>query len=398
MKKLFTLLLTAVMVVGCCFGLTACGETEDTTPLVALITLHGEDSTYDKNFIDAFKAACAKKGLNKKQYAIMSNVKEGVECYDAAADFADQGYKGIFADSFGHEDYMIQAAEEFPQVQFYHATGYKSQIVNLPNYYNAFASIYEGRYIAGYAAGLKLLTMTDKAVSNNFQLGYVGAFTYAEVISGYSSWYLGVKAALDEYNAENGTAYTCTMDVTFTGSWYDETAEKTKAETLITNSKAVLVSQHADSMGAPTACDNARVPNVAYNGNTGKNTLVAYSKIDWQPYFEKMIDRARGGASVEKDWTGTMATGSVKWAVGPAAADGTLAKLNVVQAELNNGTRFVFDCSKFTVGGSALTTADANVVADTATGIVYFAESTTQSAPYFDLEIDGITRLDVNFG
>ncbi len=392
MKKLFTLLLTVLLAVGCCFGLTACGE----TPTVALITLHGEDSTYDKNFIDAFKEACANKGLNKNQYAIVSDIPEKNECYETAAKLADQGCKGIFADSFGHEDFMIKAAKEFTNVQFYHATGYKSQIENLANYHNAFASIYEGRYIAGYAAGLKLLTMTDKAVDNNFKLGYIGAFTYAEVISGYSSWYLGVKSALDEFNAENGTAYTCTMDVTFTGSWYDEAGEKAAAETLI-SSGAVLVSQHADSMGAPTACDTANVPNVAYNGLTGKNTLVAYSKINWVPYFEMMIEKALGGADVATDWTGTISTNSVQWALGPGAAAGSQEKLVAIENELKNGTRKVFDCSNFTVAGVQLTVSDPNVVLDAATGITYFAESATQSAPYFDLEIDGITRLDVRY-
>ncbi len=419
MKKLLTLLVAAIMAVACCFGLVGCGG-EDDTPVVALITLHGRSSTYDKNFIEAFETACANKGLNKKQYAIVSDIEEDASCYNAAKDLVDQGYKGIFADSFGHEAYMIQAATEFTDVQFYHATGTSALSVNKANFHNAFASIYEGRYLAGYAAGLKLLTMTDKAVDNNFQLGYVGSHPYAEVISGYTSWYLGVVAALNEYNAENSTAYTATMEVTYTGTWYGETQEKTAAETLIGNG-AVLISQHADSMGAPTACENANVPNVAYNGTTGKNSLVAYSKINWVPYFEKMIDQVQGGAAVETDWTGTIATDSVQWALGAGAAAGTQAKVDAVQAELIAGTRKVFDVSTFTVKASAIQsviddplsftpmsaftldgetvghitslTVSGQEVIKTAGTIRYFDESVVRSAPYFQMIIEGITII-----
>ena len=413
MKKLFTLLLTVLLAVGCCFGLIACGE--DTTPTVALITLHGEDSTYDKNFIDAFKEACANKGLNKKQYAIISDINEDSTCYDTAKDLVDQGYKGIFADSFGHEAHLIKAAKEFKDVQFYHATGTSALAENLSNFHNAFASIYEGRYIAGYAAGLKLLTMTDKADSaNNFQLGYVGAFNYAEVISGYTAWFLGAQAALAE-NPVNGVTYTATMEVTYTNTWYGVEEEGSAANTLITRG-ADLVSQHADSMGAPNACDAANVPNVAYNGSTGKNTLVAYSKINWVPYFEKMIDQVKGGAAVETDWAGTIAAESVQWAIGPAAVNGSKAKLDLIQSELVAGTRKVFDTSKFTVTASAIQsliddpmsftpitafaldgdghitslTVGTTEVIKTSGSITYLDESSVRSAPYFQMIINGI--------
>ena len=419
MKKLLTLLVAAMMTVACCFGLVGCGE--DSTPTVALVTLHGRSSTYDKNFIEAFETACANKGLNKKQYAIVSDIEEDVSCYNAAKDLVDQGYKGIFADSFGHEAYMIQAAAEFTDVQFYHATGTNALAENKSNFHNAFASIYEGRYLAGYAAGLKLLTMTDKAVGDNFKLGYVGAHPYAEVISGYTSWYLGVVAALNESNAANGTNYTATMEVTYTGTWYGEAEEKASAKTLIDNG-CVLISQHADSMGAPTACENENVPNVAYNGSTGKTTLVAYSKINWVPYFEKMIDQVKGGAAVPTDWSGDINSNSVQWALGAGAVEGTQAKVDAVQAELIAGTRKVFDVSTFTVKASAIQedlidnpmsfspisafelddatvghitslTVSGQEVIKTAGTIKYFDESFVRSAPYFQMIIEGITII-----
>ena len=405
MKKLITLLVAAIMSVACCFGLVGCDCGDK--PIVGLITLHGESSTYDKNFIDAFKTACENKGLNEKQYTIVTDVEEGDACYSEAAKLVDNGCKAIFADSFGHGAYMIKAATEFTDVQFFHATGTGTSLSTAPaNFHNAFASIYEGRYLAGYAAGLKLNTMKDKAVDNVFKVGYIGAYTYAEVISGYTSWFLGLQAALDE-------GYTATMEVQFTGSWYDEAAEKTAAETLI-NRGAVLVSQHADSMGAPTACDNAGVPNVAYNGTTNKNTLVAYSKINWVPYFEMVVDCALNGTEVKKDFTGSLADGSVQYAVGPAAAPETATKLAAIEKDLKDGKIQVFDVSKFTVEGVHLTSYLADVidakddkgestyehetnVIKTEGGITFFSESTFRSAPYFDLTIDGISLLNTKF-
>lgn len=425
MKKLLTLLVTAVLAVTCCFGLTACGE----KPVAGLICLHGENSTYDKNFIDAFKTACENKGV---KYVIATDINEDDSCYNKAAEFVDSGCKVIFADSFGHEKFMIQAAKEFTDVEFCHATGTQAkQESSLANYHNAFASIYEGRYLAGYAAGLKLNTMKGKAVDNNFKVGYVGAYTYAEVISGLTSWFLGLEAALDE-------GYTATMEVQFTGSWYDETLEKEAAETLMNNG-AVLVSQHADSMGAPTACDTASVPNVSYNGTTGKNTNVAYSKINWVPYFEYMLDNY-AEHKIAKDYCGTILDGSVVAGVSTAAADGTAAKLEEVKTKINNGEIKIFDCSKFTVkdnsmvreniiyqsqkqaDGSYLDVAvgttdddgriltykadvngdylgDTNVI-KTVDGVTFFDESNAtdfRSAPYFDLTIDGITFLNAKF-
>jgi basic membrane protein A len=293
---------------------------------------------------------------------------------------------------------MIQAAKEFPDVEFCHATGTKAHTENLSNYQNAFASIYEGRFLAGVAAGLKLVELYGDAegkVSNeNARIGYVGAHPYAEVVSGYTSFYLGVK-----YIVPN-----VTMEVRYTGSWYDETAEKTTAEALIA-AGCKLISQHADSMGAPTACENAGIPNVAYNGETGKNTFVIASRIDWVPYYEYMLDCVMNGKDIDADWTGTLANGAVKiTALGSAAAAGTQAKLDEVAAKLNDGSLKVFDCSTFTVNGANLTEYLADVddagdfvpetnVIRTENGITFFDESADRTAPYFDIRIDGITEV-----
>ena len=199
-KKILSMVLAVVMLVGSAFTLTACGNDKKDIK-AALICLHGDSSTYDKNFIEAFKQACANKGLSEEDYTIITDIPEGTECYDKAADFADNGYNVIFADSFGHEAYMIKAAKEFPDVQFCHATGTKAHTEGLSNYQNAFASIYQGRYLAGVAAGLKLVELygdADGKVSDeNAKIGYVGAHPYAEVVSGYTSFYLGVKSVVE---------------------------------------------------------------------------------------------------------------------------------------------------------------------------------------------------------
>ena len=412
-KRILSLLLVLVMLVATVSAFAGCnnpetppaGETPGTEENIkaALICLHGDSSTYDKNFIDAFKQACANKGLTEDDYEIITDIDEDTVCYDKAADFADKGYDVVFADSFGHEAYMIQAAQEYANVQFCHATGTQAHTKNLANFQNAFASIYEGRYLAGVAAGLKLVELYDaedgtvdgKITDENAKIGYVGAYPYAEVISGYTSFFLGVKSIVENV----------TMEVRFTNEWYDETAEKTTAQALIAMG-CKLISQHADSMGAPTACEEAGIPNVAYNGATGKDTFVIASRINWVPYFEYMLDCVKNGKDIDTDWTGTLSNGAVMITeLGAAAAEGTQAVLDEVKASLLAGTTKVFDCSKFTIGGQPVTEyladvddmgdwiAETNVV-KTENGITFIDESTFRSAPYFNtLAIDGINAV-----
>ena len=406
MKKSLVLLLVLAMVVMT--ALTGCGsksgeeKKEDAGSMkVGFICLHDENSTYDLNFINGAKEACKNLGISEDNYIIKTNIPEGQECYDAAAELVDAGCGIIFADSFGHEDYMIQAAKEYPEVQFCHSTGTKAHTEGLDNYHNAFASIYEGRYLAGVAAGLKLKEMIDAGdiKAEEAKIGYVGAFTYAEVVSGYTSFFLGARSIVPE----------ATMDVTFTGSWYDETAEKEGATKLI-DGGCVLISQHADSMGAPTACEKAGVPDVSYNGSTVEscpNTFIVSSRINWAPYYEYAIKAAQDGEKIDTDWTGTLKTGSVELTEvnEKAAAKGTQEKLDEVKAQLESGELHVFETSAFTVGEKkqesykADVDTDANFEGDTeviADG--YFHESEYRSAPYFDLKIDGIKLLDENYG
>lgn len=392
MKKLLVLLLSVSLVFAV---FTACGnqptnnEVETKGLKMGFIYLHDENSTYDLNFINGAKAACQAAGV---EYIAKTNIPESNECYDAACDLVDAGCTVVFADSFGHEQFIAQAAKEFPEVQFLHATGTTAHTANLPNLHNAFASIYDGRYLAGVAAGLKLKEIGET------KMGYIGAYTYAEVISGYTSFYLGAKSVCPEV----------TMDVQFTGSWYDETAEKEAAQLLINNG-CKLISQHADSMGAPTACETAGVPNVSYNGSTVSacpNTFIVSSRINWEPYFAYVINCVKNNEEIKTDWTGSLATESVLLTEvnEKAAAEGTAEKLAEVKADIEAGKIHVFDTANFTVKGETLTSYKADVDTDEAytpdTEVIadgYFHESEFRSAPYFDLRIDGITLLNEKF-
>ena len=415
MKKFLALALALIMALS----LFACGKKEDPQPetkdiKVGFITLHDENSTYDLNFINGAKEAIKNLGLTDANYILKTNVPEGQECYETACDLVDSGCTIIFADSFGHEPYMIQAAQKYPDVQFCHSTGTRAHTENLANYHNAFASIYEGRYLAGIAAGMKLNEMIEAGqfTKDEAKMGYVGAFTYAEVISGYTSFYLGAKSVCP----------TVTMEVTFTGSRYDETLEKTGAELLIDRG-CKLISQHADSFGAPTACQNAGVPNVSYNGSTknvGADTYIISSRIDWAPYYEYAIKAVMNGTAIDADWTGTLATGSVVLTElnTNVAAEGTQAAIDDAMAKLESGELHVFDVSTFTTKADDtmntfkvdflkvdenghITSYLADVDTDEAytgdTEVIengYFAESAKRSAPYFDLQIDGISLLN----
>jgi hypothetical protein len=226
------------------------------------------------------------------------------------------------------------------------------------------------------------------------KMGYVGAYPYAEVKSGYTSFFLGARYICP----------TVTMEVTFTNSWYDEALEKEGATKLI-NDGCKLISQHADSMGAPTACEVAGVPDVSYNGSTVSacpNTFIISSRINWEPYFEYMVNCVMNGEAIAADWTGTIATGSVELSElnEQAAAAGTAEKIAEVKAALEDGSLKVYDINTFTVNGAKLESylADVDDMGDYVpeTEVVtdgYFHESEYRSAPYFDVDIDGITML-----
>lgn len=357
-----------------------------------LITLHDSNSSYDKNFIDAFNEIGTELGVDVE---IKSGVPEGEECYNAAKEFAESGCKGIFADSFGHEEYILRAAKEYPKIQFAHATGTLAHTEKLDNFHNVFAKIYEARYVTGIAAGMKLNEMikNNEIKESEAKIGYVGAFPYAEVISGFTAFYLGAKSVC------NST----TMKVRYTGSWYDEQLEKEAAEKLIDDDKCKIISQHADSQGAPNVCESKGVPNVYYNGENTQLTksYLISQKINYKPFFKTFVENTQKGTKMEYDYTGSLNDDSViVYKASSIAASGTQAAVDKAIEDLKSNKTKVFDTSKFTYNGQKLTSYKADVDTDEnfekdkeAISDGYFHESEYRSAPYFDIIIDGIDSV-----
>jgi len=357
-----------------------------------LITLHDSSSSYDKNFIDAFNEIGTELGVDVE---VRSGVPEGEECYNAAKEFAESGCKGIFADSFGHEEYILRAAKEYPKIQFAHATGTLAHTEKLDNFHNVFAKIYEARYVTGIAAGMKLNEMikNNEIKESEAKIGYVGAFPYAEVISGFTAFYLGAKSVC------NST----TMKVRYTGSWYDEQLEKKTAEKLIDDDKCKIISQHADSQGAPNACESKGVPNVYYNGENTQLTksYLISQKINYKPFFKIFVENTQKGTKMDYDYTGSLNDDSViVYKASSIAASGTQAAVDKAIEDLKSNKTKVFDTSKFTYNGQKLTSYKADVDTDEnfekdkeAISDGYFHESEYRSAPYFDIIIDGIDSV-----
>ena len=328
-------------------------------------------------------------GLDDSQIIEKTLIGEDEGCFDAAADLADQGCQIIFANSFGHESYILEAAGEYPDVQFCHATGTQAASSGLSNMHNYFTNIYEARYVSGVVAGLKLNEMIEDGTitEDKCKMGYVGAFPYAEVISGYTSFYLGAKSVCPSV----------TMEVKYTNSWASFDLEKECADALISDG-CVLISQHADTTGAPTACEAAGVPCVGYNVDmisVAPHTALTSASMDWGVYYTYAVQCMIDGKDIDTDWCKGFAEGANKITAlnGTVIAEGTDEKVKEVEDAIIDGSLHVFDTSTFTVDGKELTTykkdgSDTEYISDG-----YFHESEYGSAPAFDIAIDGITSI-----
>lgn len=353
---------------------------------VGFIFVGDENEGYTAAHYEGAKEMQQALGLSDDQLIIKWTIPEDETCYDAAVDLADQGCQIIFANSFGHEDYMKQAAEEFPDVQFCHATGYQASSSGLDNFHNFFTSVYESRYVSGVVAGMKLNEMMEADSSVVPKIGYVGAFPYAEVISGYTSFFLGVRSVCPE--AE--------MEVTYTNSWASFDLEKEAAEALIADG-CVLISQHADTTGAPTACEAAGVPVVGYNISmiaTAPTQALTSASISWGPYYTFAAQSVVDGTAIPADWCQGYSEGADKITelnVG-VVAEGTAEKVAEVEEAIKSGELHVFDTATWTVNGVKAED-DAELMEKYKDYIYdgYFHESELASAPAFDIKIDGIT-------
>lgn len=391
MKKLIGIM-SALLVAGTLFAGGA-KESSSSSFKVGVIYIGDENEGYTEAHMKGVSEMKAALHLSDTDVIEKVNIPEDETCYDAAVDLAEQGCNIIFATSFGHESYVLQAAKEYPSIQFCHATGYQAASSGLSNMHNYFCAVYESRYVSGIIAGLKLNQMIadGKIKATECKIGYVGAYPYAEVVSGYTSFFLGVKSVCPS----------ATMEVRYTNSWADMTLEKETAEALIAN-KCVLISQHADTTGGPTACQTHGVPCVGYNVSmtaVAPDCALTSATLNWGSYYTETVGLAMEGKTLPTDWSKGYATDAVL--ITPinekvATTDAKAASDKAI-AEIKAGTLKVFNTSTFTIGGKTIESLIASggdwakYAAYISNG--YFHESEVASAPAFDLRIDGITEL-----
>lgn len=359
---------------------------------VGVIYIGDENEGYTAAHMAGIDEMMAELGLSEDQVIEKTLIPEDESCYDAAVDLADQGCNIIFGTSFGHESYLLQAAAEYPDIQFCHATGYQAASSGLSNMHNYFDSIYEARYVTGVVAGMKLNAMIEDGTitAEEAKIGYVGAFPYAEVVSGYTAFFLGARSVCPSV----------TMEVQYTSSWADMSGEAEVASQLIAD-KCVLISQHADTTGAPGACQTAGVPCVGYNvdmTSVAPDTALTSATNNWGVYYTYAVKCVLEGTAIDTDWCKGFADNAVDTTSlnDAAVAEGTADKVTEVEAAIKDGSLHVFDTSTFTVNGSSIEDliAEGGDYAKYADYVKdgYFHESELISAPAFDLRIDGITE------
>ena len=421
MKKFLALLLAMVM----SLSLAACGgsDTEDTTTTddtateesaasdvkIGLICVHDVNSGYDAAHIEGLTAACEELGIDvDSQVVFKYNIAEDQNCYDAAVDLAEQGCNIIFSDSYGHQTYMLQAARDYSDITFVSCTGDQAGVAGLDNFKNIFPYTYESRYVSGVVAGMKLKELMDAGTVTDPYVGYVGAFPYAEVVCGYTAFLLGIQSIVPEAH----------MDVQYTNSWYDPVAEGEAANTMMARG-CVIIGQHADSTGAPSAVQEAQnkgtvAYSVGYNIDmlsVAPTAALTSAQNNWSVLYKATLEKFIAGEEIPADYATGHANNAVMIsALGESCAEGTQEAVDAAWAGIDDGSLKVFDTSKFTVGGQTVTEYEVNFsIIDFATGDVVFEgptenviadgafqESVYRSAPYFDLRIDGITELNNN--
>lgn len=391
MKKLVSLLLALCLVLGMTVSAMAEGVPASQIK-VGMICIGDENEGYTANHINGLRAAMETLGIGNDQVIFKYNTPETEAAYEAAIDLAEQGCDIIFGTSFGHETYLYQAAEEYPDIEFCHATGTGAMNSELDNVHNYFTAIYEARYVSGVVAGLKLNQMIEegKITAETAKMGYVGAFPFEEVKSGYTAFFLGARSVCP----------TVTMEVKFTNSWGDMALEKEAAEALIAGG-CVLISQHADTTGAPTACEVAGVPCVGYNISmipAAPTQALVSAACNWGAYVTYAIQCVIDGQDIARDWCYGYVDGAVYTTElnETAVAPGTAEKVAEVETALKAGALHVFDTSTFTVNGETLTTYTTAYGLDGIEMVSdgYFHESEVRSAPYFGIDIDGISMVE----
>ena len=399
MKKHLALFLALVMALA----LAACGSgpVETTTPAlkVGVILVGDENEGYTYAHIEGIRKAAEACGLDDSQIVWYYNIPENEQCYDKCIEAVEAGCDLVITNSYSHQTYTQQAAEEHPEVEFVAMTGDTALKSGLANFHNAFNMTFESRYVSGIVAGMKLKELMDAGAVTDPYIGYVGAYPYAEVVSGYTGFFLGIQSIVPEAH----------MDVQYTNSWFDLQAEAQTAEALMSRG-CVIIGQHADSTGAPSAVQTAKnngktVYSVGYNIDmlsVAPDAALTSSTNDWSVFYTYAFQTMLDGDKLATDWAEGYETGAVAITpLGPEVAEGTAEAVAAAEDAIKAGTLHVFDTDAFTVDGEKVTSAftfdsDGDFVPDANEGIAdgYYHESEYISAPSFSLRIDGITELN----
>lgn len=366
---------------------------------IGVILIHDENSGYDMAHIEGIRGAIENLNLSPDQVIWKYNIPEDETAYDTAVDLAEQGCHIIISNSYGHQSHMMAAAAEYPDIIFVASTGDTAAFEPVDNVANLFPYTFQSRYVSGVVAGMKLKQLMDEGLVDDPYIGYVGAYPYAEVVSGYTAFFLGIRSIVPEAH----------MDVQYTNSWYDPVAEGEAANALMSRG-AVIIGQHADSTGAPSAVqaalDSGKIAYcVGYNIDmlsVAPKAALTSAQNNWAALYTPTIERMITGEAMPTDFSGGYEIDAVRISpLGESCAPGTAEKVAEVEAALKDGTLHVFDTANFTVNGETVTSfmaidIDGDFVGDVGEAIEdgIFYESTLRSAPYFSLRIDGITELN----
>ena len=416
MKKILAILLAAALVLS----FAACGSKEPKdnggdaakSIKVGAILVGDETEGYTLAHMNGMEGAV--EALKEDGYNVTleykKKVPEDTSVETNANNLIAGGCDIIITNSYGHQFNFGSVIEQNPDVTFVAMTGDLAAGSNLPNYFNAFTKVFESRYVSGVVAGMKLKSLLDSGELNakdypnsyegeNIKIGYVGAFNYAEVVSGYTAFYLGLKSIVPNI----------VMTVKYTNSWFSEEREAAVGEFLM-NQGCVIIGQHADSTGAPAAVQKAHTAgtntmcySVGYNVDmldVAPAVVLTSASNNWEVYYETLFRAVLEGKPVPQDWAEGYSEDAVYITdLGSACAEGTDAAVEETIAGIKDGSIKVFDCSTFTVGGKNLTSYtnaygmnDAETITNE-NGVYFFDESTLRAAPYFDIRIDGINEI-----
>lgn len=354
MKRVYIItVLTAIAVIAAVTGIyrMVSGDEEEKKIRVGFIYVGDSSTTYTGNFIKAQTEIENQYGEQVETLA-KYNVPEGTE-EEALKELVQAKCDLIFATSYAYGEKTKEFAVQYPDIQFCMATGTNAnEEPVLENYHTFMGAIYEGRYISGVAAGMKLQELLEEGVITKEQarVGYVGAFPYAEVISGYTAFLLGVRSVVPDAR----------MTVKYTNSWGDYLLEKKYAKELIEEG-CVIISQHSDTAGPAVACEETDAGQpvylVAYNQSMAQvapTTYLTGAKINWEPYMVKAVKAVLEGKKIEDCTGGTVNENDVGAGFKEGwvqmlelneivAADGTAEKIAELIEQFQKGEVHVFE-------------------------------------------------------